>query len=59
MMSKMLAMNLFSVVFGAMAAVAKAFPYQEGYSRDIFGEAGLNAVSPTSCMLYFREYILM
>ena len=53
------AMNLFSVVFSAMAAVAKAFPYQEGYSRDIFGEAGLNAVSPPSCMLYFHEYILM
>ena len=38
----------FSVVLSAMAAVAKAFPYQEeGYSRggDLFGYAGLNAVS--------------
>ena len=48
----------FSVVLSAMAAVAKAFPYQEeGYSRggDLFGEAGLNAVSLNLyVMLSFR-----
>jgi len=34
------------VVFSAMAAVANAFSYQEGYSRggDLFGEAELNHV---------------
>ena len=51
-------MNHFSVVLSAMAAVAKAFPYQEeGYSRggDLFGEAGLNAVSLNLyVMLSFR-----
>ena len=41
-----------SVVLSAMVAVAKAFPYQEeGYSRggDLFGYAGLNAVSLNLC----------
>ena len=42
-----------SVVLSAMVAVAKAFPYQEeGYSRggDLFGYAGLNAVSLNLCV---------
>ena len=39
-----------SVVLSAIAAMAKAYPYQEeGYrGGDIFGEAGLNAVSLSS-----------
>ena len=46
-----------SVVLSAIAAMAKAYPYQEeGYrGGDIFGEAGLNAVSLSS----YLEFLLV
>lgn len=50
-------MILFSVVFSAMAAVANAFSYQEGYSRggDLFGEAELNHVSIVSYCIQIQR----